>query len=115
MDPPSTQSRFALRSEYSVDESSDGEGCGDDISSDECALISEAPNSTDPVENLVDNLAENEQRNETPLDITALEPVPVSVELQESFLQNLSDNLSGRFTELSFSMALHKAIVFHIC
>jgi len=53
----------------------------------------------------VDNFTENEQRNEAPLDITALEPVPVSVEVQETFLQNLSDNISGSFTELSFSMA----------
>ena len=79
MDTPS----YFAGNDGSVDVCSDGEGCG--APDNEGARVSDEI-SEEPCE-----LLESEARN----GASTIVSVPVSVEVQEAFLQNLCDNLSG--------------------
>ena len=70
--------------------------CGTPTNVDHVSRISET--NKEPCEQL-----RNEENNE----IQAV--VPVSIEVQETFLQNLFATLSGHFLELTFSMACSSA------
>ena len=82
--------------------------CNDDSSNEDeagCDTPCGTPTNVDRVERISEACKEpcEQSRNEESNKILAV--VPVSVEVQETFLQNLFATLSGHFLELTFSMA----------
>ena len=87
-----TPSRFT-RNEGSENEE---EGCGTSDSSIDSHVAS-----VSAISEVTNEQLQNEEDNATPAIVSS----SVSVEVQEAFLKDLHDTLSGRFLELLFSMA----------